>query len=215
MAAKMTNEKNTRLAIFEYRHSGHKKIEGIKRYGRNIEIVSVTNIESALPDFIDDPEDYINDNFEADVVLCFIKHPDLADYLAEICQRKGIPIIASGTKTSLALTPFTCCGLGVHKNLGAYGEQFGVPELEVILHDNKISAVEVKRGASCGATWQMADKIIGLTVEEALPVIGREVQYLCAADPSAFDPISGKSSLHFAGHVHIDALKKAAKKACE
>jgi hypothetical protein len=203
------NKKITRIAVFEYRHSGHKKIEGIRRYGRNIEITSVINIEEPLPDFIDEPEDYLDDDFEADLVLCFIKHPDLADYLAEICQRKGIPIVASGTKTSLALTPFTCCGLGMHTNLGAYGEQFGVPEFEIKMRDNKIAEVLVKRGASCGATWQIADKIIGLSVEDAMPVIGREVQYLCAADPSAFDPISGKSSLHYAGHVHINALKKA------
>ncbi len=201
--------KITRIVVFEYQHSGHKKIEGIGRYGRNIEITAVFNIEEALPDFIDEPESYVSDEFDADLVLCFIKHPDLADHLAAICQKKGIPMIASGTKTTLALTPFTCCGLGAHKNLGAYGEQFGVPELEVVLHDNRIAAVEVQRGASCGATWQIADKIVGLTVDEALPVIGREVQYLCAADPSAFDPISGKSSLHYAGHVHINALKKA------
>ncbi len=199
----------TQIAVFEYQHSGHQKIAGIRRYGRNIEIVSITDLAGPLPDFIDEPEDYIKDDFEADLVLCFIKHPDLAYYLATICRGKGIPIIASGTKTALALTPFTCCGLGIHKNLGAYGEQFGVPEFTVAMRDDKIFAVTVKRGASCGATWQIADRIIGLRVEDALPVIGREVQYLCAADPSAFDPISGKSSLHYAGHVHINALKKA------
>ncbi len=202
--------KNTCIAVFQYRNSGDKKIAGIGRYGKNIKITSVVNIEGILPDFIDEPEDYINDDFEADLVLCFIKHPDLADYLASLCHKKGIPIIASGTKTAKALTPFTCCGLGGHKNLGAYGEQFGVPELEIIWEGNKILSVTVKRGASCGATWEIAEKIIGLTGEEALPVIGREVQYLCAADPSAFDPISGKSSLHYAGHVHINAVKKAA-----
>ena len=35
------------------------------------------------------------------------------------------------------------------------------------------------------------------------------MQYLCVADPSSFDPISGKSALHYAGKVHAAALKKA------
>ena len=48
--------------------------------------------------------------------------------------------------------------------------------------------------------------------EEAAVTFAREVQYLCVADPSAFDPISGKSSLHYAGDVHAAALKKALRK---
>lgn len=213
MKQQQVSQPPTRIAVFEYRNSGRKKIEGIMKYGHDIEICAIFNIEDPLPEFIDDPGEYIRDNFDADLVLCFIKHPDLADYLASVCLAKQIPMIASGTKVTPAITPFTCCGLGRHRNLGAYGEQFGVPEFELELRDNKISSLKVKRGASCGATWKVADKLIGLTVEEALPVIGREVQYICVADPSAFDPISGKSSLHYAGHVHINALQKAAEKA--
>jgi hypothetical protein len=48
-----------------------------------------------------------------------------------------------------------------------------------------------------------------LPVEEAISTLAREVQYICYADPSAFDPISGKSPLHYAGDVHAAAFKKA------
>jgi hypothetical protein len=48
-----------------------------------------------------------------------------------------------------------------------------------------------------------------LSVEEAITTLAREVQYICYADPSDFDPISGKSPLHYAGDVHAAALKKA------
>jgi hypothetical protein len=51
-----------------------------------------------------------------------------------------------------------------------------------------------------------------MTPEEALPTIARQAQYLCVADPAAFDPVSGKSALHHAGHVHAAALEKAMKK---
>jgi hypothetical protein len=46
-------------------------------------------------------------------------------------------------------------------------------------------------------------------VEEATVRIGLEVQYFCVADPSAWDPISGKSSVHLAGEFHKAALVKA------
>jgi len=206
----MPDTKPTTIVVFEYRGSGQKKIEGIRRYGKNINIAATFTIDGPLPDFIDEPEKFISTDFTADLVLCFLKHPDLCHYLASVCQQKKIPMIASGTKTEHAITPFTCCGLGKTDKLGAYGEQFGVPEFEVQMKDGRITALTVKRGASCGATWEVTDKVIGMTLDEALPTIAREVQYLCIADPSAFDPISGHSALHYAGEVHIAALKKAA-----
>ena len=64
------------------------------------------------------------------------------------------------------------------------------------------------RGAPCGATWDAALRMQGLPVKEAAVRIGLEVQYFCAADPSAWDPISGKSPVHLAGEFHKAALKK-------
>lgn len=200
----------TTIAVFEYRGSGQKKIAGIRRYGHNLSISTIFDLTEPLPEFIDEPEQFVSTDFDADLVLCFIKHPDLCHYLAAVCKQKGIPIIASGTKTENAITPFTCCGLGRAEGLGAYGEQFGVPEFEAKLtEEGRIAALTVRRGASCGATWEAARKVIGMTLEQALPTIAREVQYLCIANPSAFDPISGHSALHYAGEVHIAALSKA------
>jgi len=48
---------------------------------------------------------------------------------------------------------------------------------------------------------------MGLPVEEAAVRIGLEVQYFCVADPSAWDPISGRSPVHLAGEFHKAALK--------
>lgn len=199
----------TRIVVFSQAGSGDAKIKGIRQYGRNIEISQVVDLPGSLPGFIDDPEEFLPTELDADLVLSFLKHPDLNDGLAALCRRLAIPLIISGKKTRHALTPFTCCGLGHHKNLGAYGEQFGVPELTVRVEEGIIVDYQVRRGASCGATWQVREKIMGLAVKEALTTIGREVQYLCFADPSAFDPVTGKSALHFAGEVHNLALKNA------
>jgi len=200
------------LLIFQEQGSGEKKLDGLRRYGRDLEIAAVYDISDALPSFIENPADYLPADFTGDLVISFLKHPDLLDYLAELCRRKKIPLIASGKKAEQAITPFTCCGLGRLPGLGAYGEQFGFPEIEISEEGGRITRIEVTRGASCGATWVAASRIIGQTPEEAAVNFAREVQYLCVADPSAFDPISGKSSLHYAGDVHAAALKKALKK---
>ena len=199
----------TRITVFQEKNSGREKIAGINEFGREIEFAQIININDALPNLIDDPESYISDRIEGDLVLSFLKHPDLAEYLVRVCNRQKIPVITAGKKIPGAISPFTCCGLGRHQGLGHYGEQFGFPEFEVITADNKIVSLIVKRGASCGATWEAAATLIGKDPKEALQTIAREVQYLCTADPAAFDPISGKSALHYAGEVHFHALQKA------
>ena len=164
---------------------------------------------TGLSDIIDEPEEFIPDDFEGDLILNFLRHPDLSEYLVKICKTKGMPVIASGQNIPGAICPFTCCGLGRKKSLGTYGEQFGLPEYDVEVKDRRITELHVRRGASCGATWQVIPRMIEVPVDEALSTIGREIQYLCKADGSAFDPVSGKSPLHFAGKVHMMALKKA------
>ena len=84
-----------------------------------------------------------------------------------------------------------------------------MPEYRVEVAHGRIASIEVKRGAPCGATWDVLARVIGLPLDEAVSTLAREVQYICYADPSAFDPISGKSPLHYAGDVHAAALKKA------
>ncbi|MEA1992210.1 MAG: DUF166 family (seleno)protein DfsP [Thermodesulfobacteriota bacterium] len=203
------NSRPFRLVIFEEAGSGKYKVAGIEVYGRNITIERIYDIIPALPEIIDEPEECIPDDFEGDLILNFLRHPDLSEYLVKICKAKGIPVIASGQNIPGAICPFTCCGLGCRKGLGAYGEQFGLPEYDVEVKNGRITGLHVKRGASCGATWQVIPRMIEVPVDEALSTIGREIQYLCKADPSAFDPVSGKSSLHFAGKVHMAALKRA------
>lgn len=209
-----TTKKNTTtgIIVFQQYGSGENKIAGIRRYGRDMEIIQVVPVDRHLPAIIDNPEEYLLADFSADLVLSFLKHPDLVEHLALICKEKKIPMIASGGKTANALTPFTCCGLGRHKGLGAYGDQFGLPEFEVEMQENRIVRLEVRRGASCGATWEAARQVIGMEPDLATSTLAREVQYVCLADPSVFDPISGKSALHYAGEVHAAALTKAINK---
>lgn len=201
------------IVVFEQNGSGQKKIAGIEKYGRNVEITRIVNIIETLPDFVDNPEDYIPYDFTADIVLDYLSHADLSHYLVNLCVQKDIPVISSGKKNPDAFTPFTCCGLGMNRKLGVYGEQFGLPEYEVKLDGERIAALRAIRGAPCGATWEVLDSVAGVGVEEALTLLPREVQYRCVANPSRFDPVSGKSPVHYAGHVHRAALQKAVDKA--
>ncbi len=85
---------------------------------------------------------------------------------------------------------------------------FGTPEFSVKVVGGHITSVRVLRGAPCGATWDAALRVKGLPAQEAIVRIGLEVQYFCIADPSDWDPISVKSSVHLAGEFHKAALNR-------
>ncbi len=200
------------IIVFQEHSSGELKIEGVLRYGNGITIRKIITIDQFLPDFIEEPEDYIADDFSADLVLNYLKHPDLVDCLIRVCEQKNIVVVSPGKKGG-GFTPFTCCGLGRNSQLGLYGEKFGIPEYKVSVRDGRIVEIKVVRGAPCGATWDGLKDYLGCTVDDVLVRLPRQVQYFCSADPSGFDPVSGKSPVHYAGYVHIAALKKAIEEA--
>ena len=78
--------------------------------------------------------------------------------------------------------------------------------------NERVTRVDVIRGAPCGATWQAALRIIGNRVEEAGTVIGLAAQMHCSADPAGWDIHRGKSPVHLAGDIHRAAFARAMKK---
>ncbi len=97
--------------------------------------------------------------------------------------------------------------------LGAYGDQFGSPELEVVVDgQGLISSVVVHRGAPCDATWRAVAKVIGVAAVDAPRLYGLEAQLLCKAKSALWDPVARArrgSPIHFAGKVHRGAIAQA------
>ena len=81
------------------------------------------------------------------------------------------------------------------------------------IREGRIADVRVVRGASCAASWEAAMRIIGTPVEDAARKMGIESQFFCSANPAGWDPIHGKSPVHFAGKVHAKAIADAIEKA--
>ena len=90
-----------KILAIQQNGSGESKIAGIRKYGGNLFIIETFSIDFPLPDIIDNSEKYLPQKIEADLVLDFLKHPDLSIDLAEICIAKNIPIVASGKKYKL------------------------------------------------------------------------------------------------------------------
>ncbi len=97
------------LLVFQQNGSGKSKVKGVEEYGEGLFIIERISIDIPLPAIIDDTSVYLPQDFSADLVLDFLKHPDLSHDLARICHKKDIPIVASGKKhqETWAITPPT------------------------------------------------------------------------------------------------------------
>jgi thymidylate synthase len=87
-----------KILVFQQGGSGKTKIDGIKAYGGPGFQVDMISIDIPLPPVIDDAREFLPKEIEADLVLDFLKHPDLSYDLAKLCAKKEIPVIASGKK---------------------------------------------------------------------------------------------------------------------
>ena len=88
-----------KLLVFQQNGSGEGKISGVRRYGGNNFLLDVVSIDEHLPAVIDDTACYLPDDLDAQLVLDFLKHPDLSSDLINLCIRKKIPVVASGKKS--------------------------------------------------------------------------------------------------------------------
>jgi len=98
-----------KIMIFQQNNSGKGKIEGITRFGNNLFNIEILDIDQTFPPVIDDTGPFLPEDIRADLVLDFLRHPDLSHDLSLICLKKGIPVVASGKKSSVkgVLTPPT------------------------------------------------------------------------------------------------------------
>ena len=87
------------IVVFQQNGSALSKIEGIRRFGGAGIALRIISIDELLPAVLDDAADYFPLDLTADLVLDYLKHPDLSDELARLCSSLGLPLIASGKKS--------------------------------------------------------------------------------------------------------------------
>ncbi len=90
--------KQQHIWVFQQNGSAEAKIKAIRAEARDLIELKIFNVDDALPPVLDDAETYLPKTIEADLVLNFFSHPDLAYDLAMLCQKQGIPCVASGQR---------------------------------------------------------------------------------------------------------------------
>jgi len=191
----------------------------------DFEVVSA-DIPANLPEFIEDPTLFLeklnlnNDVFTADTIITYSMHPDLTPEIAKLAGKNGIhALIVPGGVSRAPIGELDeisneygmyievddiCCTLKPNSASPEFTSKFGRPVLDIKTRDGKIVNVNVIRGAPCGSTWKMAEKLIGMPVSDA-PARAELLiqQYPCRA-------VRGNTGgIHESAQIHKKEVERA------
>ncbi|MBS7626228.1 hypothetical protein KEJ51_04200 [Candidatus Bathyarchaeota archaeon] len=200
----VTNRKLSVCALVQgfYGYRIVSNIKGRTPEGWNLEVCEFTN---KLPDPVDDPRSLIPKPPHCDLILSLGEHPTIAALLPEITQAAAASSVicpvdnhdwvplglikqVSERLSDLGVAyvfPKPLCSLQDNVDddyIRLFAEKFGRPRLRIILNGKVISRVDVLRSSPCGATYFVAERLVGLKAYEAALRAGLLTQlYPCLA----------------------------------
>jgi hypothetical protein len=206
---------------------GERLIDTIKKR-TDFRVVS-SEIPAYLPEFIEDPQDFIksldlnHEIFKAEILILYTFHPDITPELVKRAGESGVKavIIPGGIGRAGSISELRsiaekyemyievdeiCCTLdrcGVEV-VDAFATFLGKPEFRVQVCNDRISSIEVLRGSPCGGTWHVAQELQGKMIQEAPALAGLLCQqYPCRA-------IRGTpGGIHTSADLHKSAIEKS------
>lgn len=186
-----------------------------------------------LEELLDEREKYLPTKIpECDLVLPLGLPADLVLLLPLIAKKSGakaaiIPVdnseqVPPGVQKQLkeefseinvdSVFPKPFCSLRTYKRnlfIDEFTKHFGYPLIKIRVSDNLITRVDVIRGAPCGSTWYVAEKLISVRIQDAEYVASLELHnYPCLASRK-IDPLYRDSIMHMAAYHVKNAVKKA------
>jgi hypothetical protein len=191
-----------------------------------------------IPAVVDDPEEVLpTDLPQADLLVYVGQDRNLAELIpdiAELCQVKEViaavdargflptglanqiqrRLTKMGIKSSF---PAPFCSLTESEAEGPltreFARYFGQAQMVVAVKDGQIQKVELIRGAPCGNSRYVAERLPGIKVEESVEQAGLLFHaHPCMASMD-MDRELGDTILHIAGHLVKNAVNVALEKA--
>ncbi len=206
-------------------------------YSLTEHIIAVEEIPppESLPPLVEDPEYYLPELPEADVVIAVKVHPDLLTALPETTETRAILVpvespdwIDRYTREELerkceelgieCQVPKPACDLepeGRTLRSLCKTAMIGRPRLRLNVEEGVVTDARTESSAPCGCTWYVAKSLIGTDADpESVKATVSEAHHSfpCTASMDV-DPELGDTPLHVAGHLHIRAALKALEEA--
>lgn len=225
-----------RLIVVTQGGYGERVLDNLRRRAPEDWTIEHEALPEALPPIIEEPEKHISGlklGCEWDLVLFLGESPSAFSLLPAVVRRLSAEAVVApvddyswlplgleqqirteieglGVKVVFPRTFCTLKPVGVPP-VDEFARIFGSPMLEIVVEDGKIIRVEVMRGAPCGSTWYMAEKLPGTRVEEAAERAAILVQiYPCLASRRV-ERLLGDAPIHVAGRLVEKAVEDALK----
>lgn len=201
---------------------GHRERE-IELFSKFFEVERY-ELPSNLPDLIENPSNYLRlPENTPKLIISFANHADINLELIKEASTRGtrLIVISGGAKAGSykqlklegekrgvkVIWEEICCTTPKVEN-HQFFEHFGTPEFEVKIEADSIKEVRVIRSAFCGASYFVAEKLIGEKISEAPSKAGYFAQiFPCLASRGP------EGGIHKAAFAHKKAIEKAIKKA--
>jgi len=93
--------------------------------------------------------------------------------------------------------------------VASFANYFGRPKLRIQIDGQraKIAGVKIERSAPCGSTHCLAEKLVGVPIEEAVPQAGLHVHHYPCLASMAMEP-TGETLMHISGYVVNDEVNR-------
>ena len=189
-----------------------------------------------LPAVIDDPQEVLPADLPGGDLLVYVgqdrKLAEIIPGIAEACRVKEViaPVDVRGhLPTGLAnqilrqlskkkipvVFPAPFCSLAEADHQGnliqEFARHFGKPELSIVVEDGVITKAGVGRGAPCGNSHFVAERLVGVQVKESVEQTGKFFHAHPCQGSMDMDRELGDTILHVAGHIIKDAVKEGIK----
>ncbi len=221
-------------------HEGGRYFERVLDYlsGMSPGNVDAYQLPRSLPPVLDDAAEYLPAELGAgDVIVAIDIHPELLleipnmvaggstkaliapiedpNWVRPGAQRQVTQACAENDMESAFPKPF--CALEPSTPvITEFCEEYqvGLPRLRLETEGGKVEAVEVARGAPCGLTDFVAEKLVGLPADDTLPTKAGELHhaYPCLSS-MVLDTETGDTIMHKSLNIMRDRVREALEEA--
>jgi hypothetical protein len=223
-----------RLLVFTQGQYGERILDNLKDRAPQGWEIGHSRLPENLPQILDDPQEVVSDlDFTGDwgLLLFLGESPSAFALLPAIVERSQAKAVIApvddyawlplGQERQIraeleevgvnAVFPRTFCTLSLvgDRLIDEFAQLFGSPHLVVETEGGMVTKVDVRRGAPCGSTWFMAEKLVGSRVEEAGAKAGTLVQIFPCLASRRVERLLGDAPIHVAGNIAKKAVEKA------
>jgi hypothetical protein len=230
-----------RILIAIQGYYGERMVENIRRHCPSDWQVNHFTFPAGLPAIIDDADEFLPEDLPpADLLISLGEDPGVAQLIPDMVRRSGAKAVIAPADSRAWLPsglarqiqkklesmgvdmvyPVPFCTLTESDSQNPYIQEFaryfGRPEVDVEFYKDdkhRVNRVSVKRGAPCGSTGFVADRLVGVWFRDATEQAGLlHHQFPCMAT-MAMDREFEDTLMHRAGNMIKQAVQQCIKDA--